>query len=97
MDMDHQEQEVKLTILDEQGLNRLIAHLGQPQRTVAQVNEYFDTPALHLRASRVMLRARRQGEDLIVTAKSDAEILVGGLRCREIEHSTSLKQGLKML
>ena len=97
MDVDHQEEEVKLTILSEKGLDRLIGHLGLPQRTVEQSNEYFDTSAQHLRADRVMLRLRRQGDDLIVTTKSNAEILVGGLRCREIEHHTTIEESASHL
>ena len=85
MSMDHQEEEVKLTLLKEEGLDRLLSHLGEPIRTAEQENEYFDTPEGDLRQARAMLRIRRQGEQVIVTAKSDAQILVGGLKCREVE------------
>ena len=94
MDVDHQEEEVKLTLLSEEGLERLIGHLGIPERTIEQSNEYFDTVGQHLLAERVMLRIRRQGKDLIVTTKSNAQILVGGLRCREIEHKTTIEESI---
>jgi hypothetical protein len=36
-----------------------------------------------------MLRVRRQDGRVIVTAKSDAQIMVGGLICREVEFDTT--------
>jgi uncharacterized protein YjbK len=89
MNRDHQEEEVKLTLLHEEGLHRLLSHLGEPLRTAEQENEYFDTPGGDLRNARAMLRIRRQSGQVIVTTKSDAQILVGGLKCREVEFVSS--------
>ena len=83
---------MKLTLLHEEGLNRLLSHLGQPFREAEQENEYFDTPKGDLRDARAMLRIRRQAEQVIVTAKSDAQILVGGLKCREVEFISSKEE-----
>ena len=91
MNRDHQEEEVKLTLMSEEGLHCLLKHLGKPSKVAEQENEYFDTPEGDLLKERVMLRVRRQEGRVIVTAKSDAQIKVGGLTCREVEFDTTLE------
>ena len=59
--------------------------LDPPVRKMEQINFYLDTPSRVLHNRKVMLRMRKQGDEAIFTLKTDAEIVRGGLRCREVE------------
>lgn len=92
MDSDHQEEEVKLTLERTEDLVKLLAYLGEPLRFSKQKNVYYDTVdrALHLKGA--MLRVRQVGDRACVTAKSNAVLEAGTLRCREIEREVSVEE-----
>ena len=89
--------EVKLTLLGEGAVERVLKALGPPTREVEQINFYLDTSSRELHDRRVMLRLRKQGDRAVVTLKTDAEIVRGGLRCREVEESISWVEGQQAL
>ena len=82
---DHQEQECKLELPDEQSYVRALALFGPPMRTILQVNHYFETADRRLAAAHMMLRVREDDETATVTLKSDASLSGATLRNRERE------------
>ena len=94
---DHQEEEIKLTFIEQDGIERLMDYLGEPERILKQTNTYYDTPTLGLRQERVMLRVRKENDDLVITAKSRAKLQRGGLRAREVEYRVDLQEGMECL
>jgi uncharacterized protein YjbK len=85
MHVDHVEREWKIIVDGPDAMERLVSWLGTPEREHRQRNIYFDTPDSDLRRMRRMLRVRVAGGTVVITFKSDSQIVDGFMSSREIE------------
>jgi uncharacterized protein YjbK len=81
------EQELKIRLTGRDDYERLERRLGPALRGLEQLNAYLDTPALELRARRIMARIRQlaDGEPLRMTVKWGATRQDGYFQAEEVE------------